>query len=461
MIKIVNRQCLLFALIFLCFQAVGAELSKVEQLMIYNKTKQLMTQNFIFPERVEGCMDKMRLELDSARYVNLMDRSEFITAFNKSLKRICEDKHFWLSVRVKRDDNKMPLSPFMQQQLEFNNQRADNFGVNKVEMLADSIGYIKLDYFREPAHSSQVWLSAVDLIRHGKALIMDLRENHGGRPEMVALISSYFLAKPTHLVTFFERGDKVGQQSWSFAEVPGEKIADMPLYILVGPQTGSAGEGFSYHMKHLKRATLIGESTYGAGNPGSNYSINDDWQIFIADGRPENAITGKNWEGQGVIPNIKVNANEAIKTAIRQANIDIPNRLLSESFGKAELALLDQIAEARMKGLRDKVLPLLYQVVQENPKSALTWQSIGYEHQRNKEYKKSLEAYKQAKKFLQTRVFAYYQSGAILSLQNKPEQAFEQLFQAKEMGFSNIMSFRMDTDFNNIKNDVRFETLLN
>ena len=68
-------------------------------------------------------------------------------------------------------------------------------------------------------------------------------------------------------------------------------------------------------VKHLKRGTIIGEVTAGGANPGGLVYLNAHFAAFIATGRAVNPVTRTNWEGVGVEPDVKVPADEALRTA--------------------------------------------------------------------------------------------------------------------------------------------------
>ena len=85
--------------------------------------------------------------------------------------------------------------------------------------------------------------------------------------------------------------------------------------MLTSSYTGSAAEEFTYNLKHLKRATIVGQTTGGAAHPVTERVINDRFRMLVPYARAENPITKTNWEGVGVIPHIKVSASNALDAA--------------------------------------------------------------------------------------------------------------------------------------------------
>ena len=151
------------------------------------------------------------------------------------------------------------------------------------------------------------------------ALIIDLRQNGGGSPSMIQLLSSYFFEEPTHLNSFERRGQEQIDQFWTLPHVPGKKLLDVPLFVLTSPSTFSAAEEFTYNMKNLGRATIIGQTTGGGAHPGGTHAVGGLISVFVPDGRAINPITGTNWEGTGIAPHVPVQGTGALDEARRLA----------------------------------------------------------------------------------------------------------------------------------------------
>jgi C-terminal processing protease CtpA/Prc len=137
---------------------------------------------------------------------------------------------------------------------------------------------------------------------------------------MIQFISSYLFDEPTHLNSFYDRLSNKTSETWTLQEIPGRRFAaDLPVYVLTSSYTGSAAEEFTYNLKHLKRATIMGETTGGAAHPVVERVINDRFRMLVPYARAENPITKTNWEGVGVIPHIKVSAANVLNAAREDA----------------------------------------------------------------------------------------------------------------------------------------------
>ena len=161
---------------------------------------------------------------------------------------------------------------------------------------------------------------------HANAIIFDLRDNHGGDPNMVALIATYLFDHPTHLNDIYNRRENSTHQYWTLSDVPGKRLVDKPAYVLTSSETFSGAEEFSYDLKNLKRATLVGETTGGGAHLVSGHRIDDHFEIGVPFARGINPISKTDWEGTGVQPDVKVNAANALETAEKLARRKLQER---------------------------------------------------------------------------------------------------------------------------------------
>ena len=160
----------------------------------------------------------------------------------------------------------------------------------------------------------------MESLNQADALIFDLRDNRGGTSEMVSLISSYLFDHPEYM---FDPRRVPTPQSWTSSPVAGGKLANKPVYILTSSTTISAAEQFTYDLKMLKRATVIGEVTAGGAHAGVFHRIDDHYAIAIPETRVVNPYGQADWESIGIQPDIKVPATDALKTASERASSQI------------------------------------------------------------------------------------------------------------------------------------------
>jgi Peptidase family S41/N-terminal domain of Peptidase_S41 in eukaryotic IRBP len=198
--------------------------------------------------------------------------------------------------------------------------RMDNFGIRRVERLDGNVGYLDLRRVAMAANAGPAVAAAMELVAGTYALILDLRHNGGGAPDGVALWCSYLLKEEsTHLNDIFHADTGETRQFWSLPYVPGTRYVDRPVYVLTSSHTFSGGEELCYNLQALGRAELIGETTGGGAHPTRGFPVSPAVHIGIPFARSINPVTGTNWEGTGVVPDIAVPEAQAYGVAYGKA----------------------------------------------------------------------------------------------------------------------------------------------
>lgn len=302
---------------------------------------------YVFPDVAQQIAAHIRARRHNREYDDLTTASALCERLNTHLYEVSTDKHLALTYSVEpqppRHDADEKDPAWRERSRQFG--RLGNFGFQKAERLAGNIGYLDIRFFAFPEFAGEVAVAALNFVANTHALIIDLRQCTGGMPEMIALVTTYlFEGDPVHLNDLsWREGDRV-QQFWTLPHVPGQRYAHQPLFVLTSKRTLSGAEEFAYNLKNLKRATLVGEITGGAAHPGAAYQLNPHFEVFIPTGRALNPITGTNWEGTGVIPDLKVPADQALKVAHREALKQVLARLGDQPRG-ADRALANEIKQ--------------------------------------------------------------------------------------------------------------------
>ena len=90
----------------------------------------------------------------------------------------------------------------------------------------------------------------------------------------------------------------------------------MPVSVLVGARTFSGGEEVAYDLQALGRARVVGETSGGGAHPRVGFPLTDVLQAHVPVARSVNAVTGGNWEGVGVVPDLPCAAHDALDVAL-------------------------------------------------------------------------------------------------------------------------------------------------
>ncbi|MCH7946554.1 MAG: S41 family peptidase [candidate division Zixibacteria bacterium] len=276
-----------------------------------------LSQTYVFPDVAEKMNKLIRKNLKKGEYKKITDLREFTMRLTEDLRSVSHDLH--LGVRI------IPPGYGQEQNENFEEEmlrdyRYNNFAFQKLERLPGNIGYLKFNEFVDAKLGGQTAIAAMNFLGHCDALIFDLRDNGGGSPSMIQLLSSYLFEEPTHLNSFYIRESDSTEQFWTQGFVPGPHLFDVPVYVLTSSHTFSGAEEFSYNMKNLKRGTIIGDTTGGGAHPVDiKLFRNLNVGLKLPFGRAINPISGTNWEGVGVIPDIAISSDKALERAQMEA----------------------------------------------------------------------------------------------------------------------------------------------
>ncbi len=263
---------------------------------------------YVAPETAEKMAATLREHQKHHDYDSVGEGDLFAFFLTVHLRVASGDKHVGVRFSPARaPDN--PLAPDPRQ------QQRNNCAFRKIEVLPGNVGYVKFDGFEPPADCGTTAVAAMRLVGNTDALIFDLRDNIGGDPGMVALISSYLFAGPTHLNDVWNRTNGTTLQSWTSAYVAGKRLPTVPVYVLTSGRTFSAAEEFGYDLQSLKRAVVVGEATGGGAHGVRPTRLDDRFMMIVPFTRSINPVTGTDWEGMGVQADIEVPAADALAAA--------------------------------------------------------------------------------------------------------------------------------------------------
>jgi hypothetical protein len=188
--------------------------------------------------------------------------------------------------------------------------------VREVTRHRDGVGVLALDG-HDGVHIAASYLEAAfALLRGARGLVLDLRRNQGGDLGTVMVVLDWLLGgEPTHICDVIYR-DRT-RQWWTTG-----RLADLappqetPVSVLVGERTFSSGEALAYHLQSHGRARLVGQRTPGAADHITPVRLRRHVRALLPEGRVRDVVTGTNWEGTGVVPDIPCEPVDALKAAI-------------------------------------------------------------------------------------------------------------------------------------------------
>ena len=306
----------------------------------------ILAENYAFPDMAQQMVISIRNHQQRKDYDTITDGIQFAEKLTIDLQQVNHDRHIRVrfSARSLRETEGGRRSAEEQERTGMV-LRKTNFGFEEVQRLPGNIGYLDLREFGPAALCVDTAAAAMNFLASTDALIIDLRQNMGGDPNMVALLASYlFENKPVHLNDLHWRaGDRV-QESWTQSAVAGRRYGSVKqVYVLTSHQTFSASEEFAYDLQALKRAKIIGENTGGGANPGENRRVAEHFSIFVPTGRAINPTTRTNWEGVGVKPDLEVSAEKALKVAHLAAMKKVVESISDEQLRNAILRQIERV----------------------------------------------------------------------------------------------------------------------
>lgn len=176
------------------------------------------------------------------------------------------------------------------------------------------IAYLGLSRFGD--HTNEDWTKAVDEIlaiekENGglKGLVFDLRNNPGGYLEGSVFIASEFVGKGTIVSQVNSDGTK---QTYDVNR--RGKLLDIPLVVLINKGSASAAEIVAGALRDYKRATLVGETTFGKGSVQTPQDLKGGSGLHITTGKwllPKGDSISK----VGVKPDVEVKLEDSLEAS--------------------------------------------------------------------------------------------------------------------------------------------------
>lgn len=254
-----------------------------------------------------------RLKQDEAHgaYDEYTDMATFTARLTKDMRSVSKDNHITVWPYEKLPDDLAEETKL--------GSPDDNYGFKKVEVLPGNIGYIKLTYFGNTRTAAPTAIAAMNFVAHCDALIFDLRSNGGGDESMARLLWSYLFPKGTRLVDEEVPSEHRVQQVRTLEWVPGPRLPDVPVYVLLNKLSYSCSEYMAFALQQAGRALVVGERTRG-GSHAVKYLSFPEVGVNIRVPYTTTVVpdTQKSYTG-GVVPDLSASTWTALPTAAAKA----------------------------------------------------------------------------------------------------------------------------------------------
>jgi hypothetical protein len=323
--------CLLFA-------EQSNALTRTQQKEIITELCEKIEDIYPFPKIAAQTISGIRAYYEEGKYSAYADKSEFANHLKMDLEDLSNDTHFHLSYNpgLAAEMKKQKDQEFLQESLTAHEARIEqwqNYGFKELKILDGAVGYLDLRLFFATYYAGEVAVAAMNFLSNCNAVIIDLRYNGGGWDDMVNFILSYFAGSRDEIM--FNVAQYTVDSSYyagkTMAYVPGKRLTDIPVYVLISRSTASAAEAFASNIKCINsHAVLVGETTAGAENPISSIVIGDEFILNIPSWRQVFRKYDTDWQGIGVKPDIEVPAEKALDVA----HLDVLRKLSGKTVEK-------------------------------------------------------------------------------------------------------------------------------
>ncbi|WP_353780045.1 S41 family peptidase [Winogradskyella sp. 3972H.M.0a.05] len=314
--KLLFRILLICSLVSCNGNAQKASVDNEYVKQIVEQISDLYKTEYTFPDKGKEVSSVLISNLSKGVYFNHNSYDSLASSLRQDIFNITNDKHVQVIRRKPIEKNKDPQQPSVNEFFK----SIKNYGFTNIEIIDDTIGYVKMPVFFPIRMDAKAKDAADDMMKRFKTcktIIFDLTECRGGDPEMISYLISYLYpkGKKVHLNDFYYRPSNSTMSSYT-DKVAGTPLPKVKVYVLTSGKTFSAGEEFSYDLKQLKRATLVGEVTGGGAHTVEPRILDDNFELMLPTGRAINPITKTNWEGKGVKPHVETSSDEALDKAL-------------------------------------------------------------------------------------------------------------------------------------------------
>ncbi|XP_004086847.1 retinol-binding protein 3 [Oryzias latipes] len=282
----------------------------------------IVMDNYCSPEKLSGMKEDIATAGANTDVLNIPDGEALAKVLTDGVQTTVSDPR----LRVSYEPNYVPVVP---PQLPPEQLIAVLQTSIKLDILEGNIGYLRIDSIIGEEVAEKVGPLLLELvwskILPTSALIFDLRYTSSGDITGIPYIISYLTDAKSeiHIDTIYDRPLNTTTKLLSMQSTLGQTYGGTkPLLVLTSKNTKDIAEDVAYCLKNLKRATIVGEKTAGGSAKIKKFRVGDtDFYVTLPTAKSINPITGSSWEVTGVKPNVEVNAEEALATALKIINL--------------------------------------------------------------------------------------------------------------------------------------------
>ena len=290
---------------------------------VIERVQEGIRKYYVYPEKGEAIADELRKRHQAGAYNEITNPNELADRLTRDSREVWQDKHLRVEYNPKLERDILQFTSGREgagkvRAEEIAKEKKHNFFFHKVEILAGNIGYIEFSQFVKPSPGARTAIAAaMQFVANTDALVFDVRNNRGGDGDTATSMLGYFFKSKTTLGRSFNRLENkwTDQHVVNKADFTKGLVLNMPICVLTSDRTFSAAEWFAYSLQTLRGAVIVGEPSKGSAHLTRSFSMGHGFVGFIPHTRFENAKTGTDWEGKGVLPDIAVDEDDSLIAA--------------------------------------------------------------------------------------------------------------------------------------------------
>ncbi|CAM2069190.1 Serine hydrolase [Sulfidibacter corallicola] len=278
---------------------------------LVRRIEDVLKEHYVVKEKMPEIL--AMLDRNKQEYAKIVDVKALVDRINADLMAVAHDKHLRLLQRGAMPD----LSPKKKRRRMGGPGSAASSWISRKEILDGNIGILAFSLFPQGAAAARAIDDAMAEMAETDALILDMRQCRGGSAEAPNQLFHHLFTERTHLLTSETPFAAEPIEVWADPDRIGMPPYTKPVYVLTGPKCASAGEHLVFPLKNTGRATLVGETTAGAGYLNTFFDVPFHIKFSVSIGRTYQPKTKKAWEATGIAPDRFVKADEALTDVLQ------------------------------------------------------------------------------------------------------------------------------------------------
>jgi hypothetical protein len=292
---------------------INDTLSKKNLDQAIDKIIALLKEEYIFPEKALRVEAELRHKLTHKKFDEVNGWYSFIQNINLIIRNVSDDMY----LDIVESHPTITLGKTKATNVFSTKSR---YGIDDVKILSGNVGYMKLNQFYQNVEAEKEVFNTLEKLSTTDALIIDLRGAEGDSISLVHYFISFFVEEKAILSEVLYDKQNKRKTLRSLENSSSDKFKhNFPLYILTSSFLSNSGEFFSYTLKHLKKAIIVGEETMGVAYVLRKHKINNNISLHMPIAIHLNPNTKTNWAEIGVIPDVYTNSSLSLDKAHKMA----------------------------------------------------------------------------------------------------------------------------------------------